>query len=369
MGSGESTSIGSGYMNQTRFIPSDFALPASPLLLIDDNNENLELLRKTLEWSGFQNVHCCRSAVDGLRAVADLDPHLIILDLRMPVMDGFEFLEAIQTREAKHGFLPILVFTADLTPAARTRALALGASDFLVKPGDPIEIKLRVRNFLRSRQLYGLLEKQNEQLESTVRDRTKHLEIARRESITLLARASEYRDDETGHHSQRVGEVSAAIAAELGLSPDMVEAIHLVAPLHDIGKISVPDQILHKPGPLTDAEFEIMKGHVSAGGALLAKKTSPLLRLAREIVLYHHERWDGSGYLAGLAGNDIPIAARIVSVADTFDAITNDRPYRKARSAAEALAEIASSAGTQFDPNVVNALRRVMSGQELVRAA
>lgn len=346
-------------MEQTHYTVSDFELPGSPLLLIDDNAENLTLLRKTLEWSGYSNIHCCQSGATGLKLLSEQDPHLVILDLRMPGMDGFEFLETVRSRAADWN-LPILVFTADLSSNARNKALTAGASDFLTKPGDPVEIKLKVRNFLRTRHLHNSLERNNFELESVVRDRTRHLEIARMEAIGLLAKAGEYRDDETGQHSHRVGEMSAGLAIELGLDRPTIDAIRMVAPLHDIGKIAIADSILRKEGALTEDEYETMKRHVTIGAELLEKKQSPLLRLAREVVLYHHERWDGKGYVAGLCGEDIPISARIVSVADTFDAITHDRPYRRARSEQEALAEIDAMAGSQFDPAVVDALKRLM---------
>ncbi len=350
-------------MDQSHFQASDFELPGSPILLIDDNVQNLALLQKTLEWNGFNNIRCCQSGIEGLLALEDFKPHLIILDLRMPGMDGFGFLEAMNREPQGEVFIPVLVFTADLTPPARNRALSLGASDFLTKPGDAIEIKLRVRNFLRMRHLHAAIARSNVQLTQRVRERTVHLEVARLEAIALLARAGEYRDDETGHHSQRVGELSASIALELGLNEPMVNAIRLGAPLHDIGKIAIPDDILHKVGALTADEYAIMKEHVTVGGTLLSRTTSPLLRTARDIAICHHERWDGRGYHRGLAGENIPISARIVSVADTFDAITNERPYRRARSVADAMTEIIEMAGSQFDPAVVEALRRVINSR------
>lgn len=346
-------------MDQKHYTATDFELPGSPILLIDDNAENLTLLRRTLEWSGYSNIHSCQSGAAGMKALFEQQPHLVILDLRMPGMDGFEFIETVRSTSEDWN-LPILVFTADLSAEARNKALTLGASDFLTKPGDPVEIKLRVRNFLRTRHLHHSLERNNVELETVVKERTRHLEIARMEAIGLLAKAGEYRDDDTGQHSHRVGEMSAGLAIELGLDRPTIDAIRLVAPLHDIGKIAIPDSILRKEGALTEEEYAFMKRHVEIGAALLEKKQSPLLRQAREVVLYHHERWDGRGYLAGLSGEDIPISARIVSVADTFDAITHDRPYRKARSEQEAVAEIDAMAGSQFDPAVVDALKRLL---------
>lgn len=336
-------------------------LAGSPVLLIDDNAANLTLLQRTLEWGGFTNIHACARGREGLDLLPAVNPHLVILDLMMPGMSGYEFLEAVGRKQHAEGLLPILVYTADLTAQAKIRALELGAADFLTKPGEAVEICLRVRNFLRTRLMHVELQRSNEVLESRVQRRTEHLAIARKEAITLLGKASEYRDDDTGQHSQRVGDVSASIAAEIGLDGQTVESIRLVAPLHDIGKIGIPDHILHKPGSLTEDEYEEMKLHVKIGADLLARCASPMLQLAQEIALYHHERWDGKGYIRGLAGEDIPIGARIVAVADTFDAITNDRPYRQARPVSVALEIIANASGTQFDPLVVEAIHRVLA--------
>ena len=334
----------------------------SPVLLIDDIAENLQLLEKMLNWAGFGNLRSFTSAQGALSILPEFDPHLVIVDLMMPGMTGYEFLENVRSDPSHDPLLPVLVFTADLTTEAKVRALELGASDFLTKPGDAIEIGLRVRHFLAARRLHVELQKHNEELEAKVHERTEHLAIARKEAVEILAMASEYRDDDTGQHSHRVGDMSAAIAEELGMNEDFVEALRLVAPLHDIGKIGIPDYILHKPGKLTTEEYEAIKLHVSIGAKLLYGKSSPLLNLAWEIAKFHHERWDGRGYGTGLVADGIPISARIVAVADAFDAITNDRPYRKGRSASEAMEELNSMSGKQFDPKVVEALNRVLDG-------
>ena len=332
----------------------------SPLVLVDDCDENLLMLQCMLQWGGFNNLHSFQEPTDALEAIASIDPHLIIFDIASRKLDGLEFLERIQRSIPDGTFVPILVHTSDLTPDAKIRALDLGASDFLDKPADSIEIQMRVRNMLRTRQLQDDLQQQNFVLEARILERSKHLDTARREAVEVLANACEYRDDNTGQHTRRVGSLSADIAMELGLAEDFVESLRLVAPLHDVGKIAIPDNILHKPARLTDEEFVIMKSHVTIGAQLLGQNTSPLLLLASEVARYHHERWDGKGYNVGLAGRMIPISARIVSVADTFDAMTNDRPYRRAGSVFQALQEIRANAGTQFDPEVVAALERLM---------
>ena len=332
------------------------AMARSRLLLIDDNIENLKLLERMLEWAGFANVESRTNAQEALNNLTQLDPELIILDLMMPGLDGYGFLKRVREDPSSRAFLPILVFTANLSSDARSRALDLGASDFLTKPGDALEIQLRVRNFLKMRMMQAELQNQNVALEAKVRQRTEHLTIARLEAIEVLASTCEYRDDETGQHARRVGETSAGIAGALGLDEDFVESMRLAAPLHDLGKIAIPDSILFKPEKLTDEEYDRMKQHATIGADLLGEKTSPLLTLAREIARFHHESWDGTGYAAHLAGDAIPLSARIVAVADAFHAMTNDRPYRKGRSEALAIEELRAMSGKQFDPAVVEAM-------------
>lgn len=255
----------------------------SPILLIDDHPENLQLLERTLHWGGFTNIKCCLTAEDGWAAITTFEPHLIILDLMMPVMDGYQFLQRMHDSIFVSTFLPILVYTADITMEAKLRALELGASDFLQKPADPIEIQLRVRNFLRTRKMQTELENHNDILEAKVHSRTESLMMVRREAVEVLARAVEYRDDATGLHAARVGDLSAAIATKLGQDLNFIDSIRLVAPLHDIGMIGVPDHIIRKPGTLTGEELRIMQRHVTIGGELLGRRSSPLLRMAYEI--------------------------------------------------------------------------------------
>lgn len=343
-------------MNQYQLPKPSEVMARSPLLLIDDNVENLKLLERMLEWAGYVNVKSCTSVAHGLEAMGDFSPDLVILDLRLPGTDGFVFLNRIREKPVSGDFIPILVFTADLTSEARTKALDLGAADFLTKPGDAIEIQLRVRNFLKMRKLQVDLQCQNKSLEEKVKERTEHLVIARREAIEVLASVCEFRDDETGKHATRVGDISGKIAKEMGLSSEFVETLILAAPLHDVGKIAIPDSILFKSDALTAEEFEVMKRHPGIGASLIGVKKSPLLQMAREIAQYHHERWDGTGYECGLSGEAIPISARIVAVADAFDVLTHNRPYKNARSQLEALEEIRNCSGTHFDSAVVDAL-------------
>lgn len=340
--------------------PGD-SLGRSRLLLVDDNLENLKLLERMLEWAGFANVISRSNSREAFERLAEIRPDLIVLDLKMPGMDGYEFLRRMRDEAPLHSFVPILVFTCDLSPDAKSKALELGASDFLTKPGDAIEIQLRVRNFLRMRMMQAELHDQNVALEAKVRHRTEHLNVARLEAIEVLANTCEYRDDETGRHARRVGDLSAGIAKAMGLDSEFVEAIQYASSLHDLGKVAIPDSILFKTGALTPEEYEVMRRHAAIGADLIGDRTSPLLQLAREIARFHHERWDGAGYEQGLAGEEIPLSARIVAVADAFDAMTHDRPYRTGRSRFEAMEEIQACAGSQFDSRVVDAFARYLS--------
>ena len=241
----------------------------------------------------------------------------------------------------------------------KRRALAAGAQDFISKPFDLAEVQLRIDNLLHARFLHLALREQNDALESQVRARTAELERAQRDIAERLARAADYRDDDTGRYIYRVGRMAALLAQELGWSPADVELIGQAAPLHDVGKIGIPDRILLKPGKLTPEEFERMKQHTTIGARLLAGSPIAVLQMARDIALRHHERWDGTGY-AGLAGTAIPLAARITTVVDVFDALTHRRPYKEPWPVEAAVEEIVRQSGRHFDPEIVSAFLRVL---------
>ncbi len=338
----------------------DTALHGSRILIIDDESANISLLRRVLRRAGFTNLESTMDAREVPALVKASAPDLILLDLWMPHMNGFEVLEQLRPEIGETSYLPILVVSADITAEAKTRALSQGAKDFLHKPFDLVEVMLRIRNLLETRHLYLELQRQNEVLEARVKERTRELEEAQIEVIDRLARAAEYRDHTTGQHTRRVGELSALLASWLRLPQDEVELIRKAAPLHDVGKISLSDAILLKPGRLSPAEVELNRSHTTLGAELLAGGHFPLLRMAEEIALTHHERWDGFGYPRGLAGEEIPLSGRIVAVADVFDALVHERPYKRAWTAEEAAAEIAEQSGKQFDPEVVRALLSLM---------
>jgi putative two-component system response regulator len=327
----------------------------APILIVDDQPDIIQLLSTILTVDGYRAVHTTTDPTRALSLVETLRPHLVLLDLMMPQMDGFTVMEQLRANRPPSQFLPILVLTADATLPTRRRALASGATDFLTKPFDHIEVRLRVGNLLRTQALQMALLGQAERLDQQVRERTAELEQARLDTLTSLALAAEYRDDATGQHTRRVAELAARIARALGLPDDAVERLLQAAPLHDVGKIGIPDEILLKPARLTASEREYMKRHTLIGAELLSVGRSSTLRLARQIALTHHERWDGYGYPTGLAGADIPIEGRIVALADTWDALIHERPYKPAWPLDAAASEIAQLRGSQFDPLVVDA--------------
>ncbi len=332
----------------------DNSLTTARILIIDDQPSNVMLLEGMLQ---EEDYNACRSITDPRQALPifiEHQPDLILLDLQMPHLDGFEVMKQLRTCIPPDAFLPILVLTANITSEAKLRALTEGASDFLTKPFDTTEVILRIKNLLHTRALHLQLQGQNQRLEQKVRERTMELEETQVEILERLAIASEYRDDDTGEHTKRVGQISAQIAQALGLPDSEVELIRRAAPLHDIGKIAVPDAILLKPGKLTEEEFEQMKMHTTIGAKMLSGGQFPLLQRAEQIALTHHERWDGTGYLK-VSGEAIPLSGRIVTIADVFDALTHERPYKKAWTVFEAVEEIKRQSGKQFDPHMVKA--------------
>ena len=342
----------------------------SPILVVDDESANCLVLDMLLRQGGYKNVYTCRDPreFDGL--MARVTPDLVLLDLHMPYRDGFDILQSMRIMENPLDAPPVIVLTADVTMEARRRALSLGARDFLTKPFEHYEVSLRVRNMLQLRTLQRRLSAQNLELEHRVEERTRELkrrndELAatRLEILKRLARAAEYRDDDTGHHTMRVGRICARIAAVLGMDPEWCTEMQEAAPLHDVGKIGIPDSILLKPGKLTPAEWEVMKTHTEIGARILSGSRHSVLQLAEEIARTHHERYDGTGYL-GMIGGNIPISGRIVAIADVFDALLHDRPYKRAWTREEAMREIVSQRGRHFDPEVLDAFLRVVEEPE-----
>jgi len=267
------------------------------------------------------------------------------------------------------GYAPVLVMTAENNPAVRLEVLRAGARDFVRKPFDVHEVLSRIYNQLEVRYLYNRLATHNATLEESVRARTRELVSTRLEEVRRLVRAAEYRDNETGLHLVRMSKISAALARQRGLPPAICEDILNASPMHDIGKIGVPDAILLKPGALSATEWETMRMHSIIGAEILSGHDSSLLRMAHDIALCHHEKWDGSGYPHGKVGVDIPLAARIVAVADVFDALTSERPYKAAWPVQRALDEMDRIAGSHLDPSLVACFHQILPEVEAIMEA
>jgi putative two-component system response regulator len=345
---------------------ADVATLNGRILIVDDQENNVRILERMLRKSGYQELVSTTDPRTAISLFLDHRSDLLLLDLHMPYVDGFGVLEQIGPHIPEGTYLPILVLTADISTEAKQRALTMGAKDFLAKPFDATEVLLRIKNLLEARFLYLALQQQNELLETKVRQRTHELEEAQVEILERLALAAEFRDDATQEHTQRVGEISARLARKLGLPEPTVQLIRRAAPLHDLGKIAVPDSVLLKLGRLTTDEFEVIKGHTQVGARILSGSQHPLLQLAEQIALTHHEHWDGSGYSPTFRGEDIPLVSRIVAVADVFDALTHARPYKKAWPVDEAAAEIEQQSGRQFDPEIVAAFLALLREDGLV---
>ena len=345
------------------------ALQLAKILIVDDEEANVRLLERTLQRWGYTNLITTKDSREALPLFVQHRPDLILLDLMMPHIDGFTVMESVKAILPEGVFLPILVLTADANPQVKRRALSAGAKDFLTKPFDQTELLLRIMNMLETRFLHIELANQNQILEQKVSERTKELAASQIEILDRLARAAEYRDDDTGQHTYRVGHIASLIAQKLNVPFSRVELIRRASPLHDVGKIGVPDNILLKPGRLTPEEFDIIKPHTTIGAALLSGGHSEMVKIAETIALTHHERWDGNGYPAGLKGEDIPLEGRIVAIADVFDALSHDRPYKKAWPLEECIAEIERNGGRQFDPQVVGAFLELWNSGVLQEVA
>jgi putative two-component system response regulator len=325
------------------------------ILVVDDDPNNVLLLKRVLEQAGYDRVEGTTDPTQIVGMFAAEDADLVLLDMHMPEMDGFELMRRLGPLTGDGKRVPMLALTADRSEETKRQALAAGARDFVGKPFNQTELLLRVRNLLQVRELQKQLQERNDALEHAVARRTGELEQARLEILARLALAAEYRDDATQQHAWRIGRTSARVAARLRLAAEEVELIRRAAPLHDVGKIGIPDAVLLKAGALTACERERIQEHTTIGAEILSGSETPVLQTAERIALTHHERWDGAGYPHGLHGEQIPLVGQIVAVADVFDALTHDRPYKPAWPVQRAVAEIQEQAGRQFDPRVVEA--------------
>ena len=340
-------------------------LQAARILIVDDEQQNLWVLSRILERAGYSAIQTTTDPRQVVQLVLEFNPDLILLDLHMPEVDGFTVLQKLGPVIPTGTYLPILMLTGDDRSEPKRQALAGGAKDFLLKPFDVIEVLLRIRNLLETRFLHLAVLEQNQDLERKVVARTQLLEESQIEVLERLASAAEFRDDDTGRHTQRVATGSAVLARALGLEEGTSGVIRRAAPLHDVGKIVIPDNVLLKPGGLTDEEFTIMKRHTTIGAKILSGGQTDLIQMAERIARSHHERWDGNGYPDGLTGETIPLEARLVAVADVFDALTHARPYRGAWPLEKVRNEIAKQSGRHFDPQVVRVFLSLASFEPL----
>ncbi len=323
------------------------------VLVVDDQAENIEMLHHILE-----RDYRVKVATHGERALAialsDQPPDLILLDIMMPGIDGYEVCRRIKARPDRRG-IPIIFVTAMEDHEDEALGLALGAEDYITKPFNPSIALARVKTHLA---LYD----QTRELERKVQARTLELQESRLQIIQRLGRAAEFRDNETGFHVTRMSRYSQQIALAAGLSGEEAEMIRLAAPMHDIGKIGTPDAILFKPGRLDTADWIVMQQHAAIGAEIIGDHSDPLLSMARDIAATHHEKWDGSGYPLGLRGEAIPLAGRIVAIADVFDALTSSRPYKQAWPVEKARQAILEDSGYHFDPALIQAFSRALPG-------
>ncbi len=322
------------------------------ILIVDDEQGNIHVLERMLNSVGYHNITSTTDSRSTPDLYQSMNPDLILLDIKMPGFSGFDVMNALKTLE-NESYLPILVLTAQLDSETRLKAIKAGAKDFVNKPFIMEEMLARINNLLEVRMLHNCLHSDKKSLETQVVERSQELRQYQVEIIHRLARAAEYRDNETGMHVIRISKLCERLARGLGLSDDECHLIRHASPMHDIGKIGIPDQILLKPGKLTLKEWSVMKTHAEIGALILSGSESEFLQMAEIIAGSHHERWDGSGYPRGLKEDEIPMVSRIVTVCDVFDALTSDRPYKKAWSVEDTVVEMESQSGKLFDPHVL----------------
>jgi putative two-component system response regulator len=345
-------------------------------MVVDDEATNVKIVRRLLELAGYSRFVTTTESSGALTLLRDERPDIVLLDLMMPQVSGLDILAEVRFDE-ELSFIPIVILTAVTDRETKLRALELGATDFLGKPLDPSELVARVRNVLAVKAYQDRLQNYSKDLEAAVRQRTAELEASRQDVTHCLARAAEYRDDDTGYHIIRVGKYARLIGEAMGIVGDQADILEQAAQLHDVGKIGIPDAVLLKPGKLTNEEFDVMRTHcgfgqhilnpvttdeeqiirrhTEVGAKILEVGTSPVLAMAEKIALTHHEWWDGNGYPGKLAGEQIPLEGRITAVADVFDALSSKRCYKGAFPLGRCFEIIESERGTHFDPAVVDA--------------
>lgn len=331
------------------------------VLIVDDDPTNLEVMAALVDRIDGCTAVRFDDPLAALGWLRDHEPDLMLVDHMMPGLDGVSMIGILRD-DPRFVDVPIVMVTANRFDELRVEALERGATDFIEKPVRIAELKARVRNLLALRRSQCLLRDRAALLAEEVARATADIRDREMELVMRLCRAAEFRDPETGAHIERMARYSELIAEGLGLAPSFCREIRLAAPMHDMGKIGIPDMILLKPGRLNEAELQLMRQHATIGHSILAGSRAPLMRLGASIALSHHEKWDGSGYPNGSAGTDIPLAGRIVAVADVFDALSSARPYKEAWSRERARDAIESGSGTHFDPSCVEAFLKQWDG-------
>jgi putative two-component system response regulator len=361
------------------------------ILVVDDDQCILDALRRALrDCSDDWSITFMCQPEQAWERLLDATIDAVVTDIKMPGLNGLEFLERIRNNE-KTKTVPVVLLTGLNDRGLKEKALNLGAVDLMNKPVETEQLVARLRNLLRQKSYEDSLRADNRDLKETIEKQNADLAQSRLSVVCRLGMAAEYRDRDTGNHVARVGCYSRAVAAAMGLPLSFLDMLLLAAPLHDIGKIGIPDSILLKPGPLDDDEWAIMKSHCRIGERILHNQSKsivplfnwyaldstsvknlwenkdPLLDMAATIALTHHEKWDGSGYPERLAGESIPLASRIVTIADVFDALTSNRHYRPARSEQQALDIIDATVGTHFEPRVYTAFLQALPDIRTIR--
>lgn len=329
------------------------------ILIVDDQMTNIVLLEGILHNAGYTHVHSVQDPTQVVPLFKELNPDLICLDIRMPHLNGFQIMGQLKII-CKNAYLPILVFTSEEDRETRLRALESGAKDFLRKPFDKIEVLMRIRNLLEASLLNKAVSQQNETLEEIVKLRTRELKETQFDVVHRLARAAEHRDNDTGSHIVRMSHYATVLGRACGMTEEDCDVLFHATPMHDVGKLGIPDRILLKPGKLTPDEFEVMKQHTVIGANLLSGSQSAVLQMGEVIALTHHERWDGGGYPNRMAGEDIPLIGRICAIADVFDALSSKRCYKDPWPLEKTLNAIRSHAGKQFDPHLVSLFEELL---------
>lgn len=335
------------------------------ILIVDDQPANVTLIEKMLDIDGYLNVISTTDPTQVESIYMEQNSDLILLDLNMPEMDGYQVLAKI--REVDPDYPPIIVLTAQSDRESRIKALGLGARDFLAKPFDRVELMTRIRNMLEVRIMTSAIKNQNKILDEMVKVRTQELNDTRLEVIRRLGRAAEYRDDMTGFHIIRMSRYSQLLGLAAGMNEVEAEMLLNASPMHDIGKIGIPDHVLLKPGKLDPEEWKIMQTHVDIGVEILSGSDSELMAIAAEVAQNHHEKWDGSGYPRALAGEDIPLTGRVVALADVFDALTTKRPYKEAWSIEDTVEFLKEQSGKHFEPRLVELFLKILPDILVIR--